>query len=192
MDNRTRRAVQSMIEPLRRRAAMMVARAVVSLVKDDESRQTLQAEILEGELRDDIERAQDYGFTSHPLAGCDAIIVCAAGAREQAIAVAVDDRRYRLQLQPGEVALYDDRGNKVQLLRDMVRVDAVQHLEATAPTTRIVSAVTIEGSLTVEGPTTLNGDTDTTGALTNNGKDVGSTHTHGGVQTGGGNTATPN
>ena len=186
MDNRTRRAMQSMIDPLRRRAAMMVARAVVSLIKDDEPRQVLQAEILEGELRDDIERAQNYGFTSHPFAGCDAVIVCAGGSRDQAIAVVVDDRRYRLNLQQGEVALYDDKGNKVQLLRDMVRVDAVDHLEVTAQTTRIVSAVTIDGPLTV------NGDVATTGALTNNDVNVGSTHTHGGVQTGGGNTATPN
>lgn len=186
MDNRTRRAVQSMLDPLRRRAAMMVARAVVSLIKDTGARQTLQAEILEGELRDDVERAQNYGFTSHPQVGCDAIIVCAGGSREQAIAVVVDDRRYRLQLQAGEVAMYDDLGNKVELLRDKLKVTAVQHLEATAPTTKIISNVTIEGSLTV------NGDVTTTGSIVNNGKHVDSTHTHGGVQPGGGNTSTPN
>ena len=39
---------------------------------------------------------------------------------------------------------------------------------------------------------TVNGNVATVGTLTNNGVDVGSTHTHGGVQTGGGNTAPPN
>ena len=161
-----------MLDPLKRRVAMMAARAVVRLVSDDASRQQLQAEILEGELRDNVERAQDYGFTSNPHVGADAIVLCLGGSREQAVAIVVDDRRYRLKLQPGEVALYDDMGNAVKLLRDMVKVEAVQHLEATAPTTRIVSDVTIEGTLTV------NGDVATIGALTNNGKDVGSDHKH--------------
>lgn len=192
MDNATRRAVGAMIEPLKRRAAMMVARAVVRLVDDAKGRQLLQAEILQGELREGVERAQNYGLTSHPHPGCDAVVICVGGSREQAIAVVVDDRRYRLNLQPGEVALYDDLGNCVKLLRDMVKIEAVQHLEATAPTTKIVSEVTIEGSLTVEGPTTLNGDVETTGSITNNGKRVDSTHTHGGVQSGAGNTGTPN
>lgn len=173
MDNPTRRAVEAMIRPLGRRIGMAVARAVVKLVTDGGGRQALQAEILEGELREGVERAQNYGLTSNPHPGSDAIIVCVGGSRDQAIAIVVDDRRYRLKpLQAGEVALYDDLGNKVQLLRNMVRVDAVQHLEATAPTTRIVSAVTIDGTLTV------NGDVSTTGTLQNNGKDVGSTHQH--------------
>jgi hypothetical protein len=50
---------------------------------------------------------------------------------------------------------------------------------------------TITGAVTVNGATTLNGNLATTGTLTNNGKSVGSTHTHSGVQTGGGTTGTP-
>ncbi len=172
MDNTTRRGVGAMLDPLRRRISMMASRGVVRTVSDNKSRQQLQAEILEGELREDVERAQNYGLAAHPHPGSDAIILCLGGSREQTVAIVVDDRRYKLNLQAGEVALYDDLGNKVQLLRDMVRVDAVQHLEATAPTTRIVSDVTIDGTLTV------NGDVATSGALTNNGKDVGSSHKH--------------
>lgn len=172
MDNVTRRGIAGMLDPLRRRISMMASRGVVTRVSDDRSRQQLQAEILEGELREDVERVQNYGLAVHPHAGADAIILCLSGSREQAVAIVVDDRRYKLNLQAGEVALYDDLGNRVQLLRDMVRVDAVQHLEVTAPTTRMASDVTIDGTLTV------NGDVDTNGALTNNGKDVGSNHRH--------------
>lgn len=186
MSSVTDRGLRAALDPLRRRLSMMASRAVVNLIKDTDSRQTLQVEILEGELRDGVERAQNYGFTSHPLAGCDAVIVCGGGSREQAIAVVVDDRRYRIQLQAGEVAMYDDLGNCVKFLRDMVKVEAVQHLEATAPTTKIVSEVTIEGSLTV------NGDVTTTGTVTNNGKNIGSTHTHTGVTPGGGSSGVPN
>lgn len=172
MDKGIDSKMRAAMAPIANKIAMMVAKAVVRLVNDAGGRQILQAEILQGELRDNIERAQNYGFTSNPLAGADAIIVCCGGAREQAIAIVVDDRRYRVNLQPGEVAIYDDRGNSIKLLESMVIVSAVDHLEATAPTTKITSNVTIDGNLTV------NGDVETFGSLENNGHDVGSTHKH--------------
>lgn len=46
--------------------------------------------------------------------------------------------------------------------------------------------------LTVNGPSAFNGNVETFGTLENNGVNVGSTHTHGGVQTGGGSTGVPN
>lgn len=52
--------------------------------------------------------------------------------------------------------------------------------------------VTIDtDQFTVNGPSLLNGDVETVGTLTNNGVNVGSTHTHGGVQTGGGTSGPP-
>ena len=166
------------------RVMMMFARGVLRAVNDTASRQTLQVELLKGELRDGIERMQNYGLNSHPLGG-DVAVAFLGGNREQGIVLVVDDRRYRLNLQPGEVALYDDLGNKVELLRTMVKVTAVQHLEATAPTTTINSAVTINGPLTV------NGNVATTGTITNNSKDIGSAHKHNGVTVGSGSTGGP-
>ena len=70
------------------------------------------------------------------------------------------------------------------------------------------TGVTINGNLTVNGLITgtagfaisggtggtmnVNGNIVSTGTITNNGKDIGSTHTHSGVQPGSGNTGTPN
>lgn len=165
------------------RVLMMIARGVLRGVNDDGKRQLLQVELLQGELRDGVERMQNYGFNSHPTGG-DVAALSVAGNREQIIVLAVDDRRYHLVLQPGEVAMFDDLGNKVELLRDMVKITAVQHCEVEAPTTLLKSAVTIDGSLTV------NGNVATTGTITNNGKNIGSTHTHPGDS--GGTTGTPN
>ncbi|WP_449106691.1 phage baseplate assembly protein V [Pseudomonas mohnii] len=167
------------------RVMMMVARGVLRGVSDRSGRQQLQVELLKDELRDGVERMQNYGMTSHPLGG-DVAVVFLGGNREKGIVLAVDDRRYRLSLQPGEVALYDDLGNKVELLREMLKVTAVQHLEAIAPTMKIAADVSIEGSLSVSG------DVSTTGDLRNNGKLVGSFHTHAGVTVGLGNTGVPN
>lgn len=206
MGNVSDRGLRAALDPIRRRIAMLAARAVVRLIDDSQSRQLLQVEILKGELRDGVERAQDYGFTSHPLPGCDAVIVCGAGARDQAIAVVVDDRRYRLKLQPGEVALYDDLGNAVKLLREKVKIEAVQEAEIEAPTVRVTSTTVIidAETVTVNADTTINGNFATTGDHTTtgnvnfigqvsaNGKRIDDTHTHSGVQPGGGNTGTPN
>ena len=181
MGNATDRGVRAMLAPLQRKLAMMAARAVVRLVNDTEGRQCLQAEILKGEIRDGVERAQDYGFTSHPLPGADAVLVSVGGTREQAIAIVVDDRRYRLKLQPGEVAMYDDLGNSVTLMRDRVKVEAVELVEILAPEVRITAP-----TVTIEGDTTF------TGTVTANGKRIDETHTHSGVEPGGGNTGTPN
>lgn len=167
------------------RVMMMVARGVLRGVSDRSGRQQLQVELLKDELRDGVERMQNYGMTSHPLGG-DVAVVFLGGNREKGIVLAVDDRRYRLSLEPGEVALYDDLGNRIELLRDMLKVTAVQHLEATAPTMKIIADVSIEGTLTVTG------DVATTGALHNNGKLVGSSHTHSGVTAGPANTGAPN
>lgn len=179
--------MREQLRDLGNRVMMAFGRGVLKGVNDAGGRQTLQAELLKGELRDGIEYMQHYGFTSHPHAGADIAVAFVSGNREQGIAVAVGDRRYRLTaLETGEVALYDDLGNRVMLLREMVKVVAVQHLEAEAPTTKLVSAVTIEGSLTV------NGNVATTGTITNNGKNIGSTHTHTGVTPGSGSTGVPN
>lgn len=47
-------------------------------------------------------------------------------------------------------------------------------------------------TITLTGNVTVNGNFGATGTMTNNGKNIGSTHTHSGVQTGAGNTGAPN
>lgn len=169
------------IKNLQQRIMMAIARGVVKGISDGGKRQTVQVELLKDELRDGVERMQNYGLTSHPHPGGDAAVVFVAGNREQGIVLAFENRQYRVVgLEQGEVCLYDDLGNRVSLLRDMVKIEAVQHLEAIAPTMKITSAVTIEGSLTVNGPSNMSGAITTTGTITNNGKNIGSTHRHGG------------
>lgn len=160
------------------RVMMMFGRGVLRAVTDTGPRQQVQVEMLKDELRDGLEHMQNYGFTSHPLGG-DVAVAFLGGNREQGIVLVVDDRRYRLALLPGEVAIYDDLGNKIELLREMVKVTAVQHLEALAPTIKLIGDLEVVGNVK------------TTGTITNNGKNIGSTHLHGGVLIGGANSGAP-
>ena len=153
------------------RVSMMFSRGVLRNVDDANGRQQLQVELLKNELRDGVEHMQNYGFTSHPKGG-DVAVAFIGGNREQGIVLVVDDRRYRIPLQAGEVAIYDDQGNKIELLRDMVKVTAIAHVEVVAPTIKLVGNVELVGGFKVTG------NIDTTGTIMNNGKHVDSTHTH--------------
>jgi phage baseplate assembly protein V len=113
------KVVQTFTKPLSTRIKNMVSRGVVQLVDDGTKIQTIQADLLEGETRDDIERVQNYGFTSVPKSGAEAVVIFVGGTRDHGLAVAVDDRRYRKTgLQPGEVAVYRDNGDSIVLKSD--------------------------------------------------------------------------
>lgn len=110
------REFQKLAAPLVRRIRLSVGRGIVRLVNDTLKLQAVQVSLLADETQDNVERFQEYGFTSHPLPGAEAIAVCVGGSRDHAVVIAVDDRRYRLQaIAPGEVAIYDDQGQKVHL-----------------------------------------------------------------------------
>lgn len=154
--------------PLRevsQRVMMMFSRGVLRSVNDSSGRQQVQVELLKDELRDSVEHMQNYGFTSHPTGG-DVAFASVGGNREQGIVLVVDDRRYRIPLEAGEVAMYDDLGNKIELLRDMLKVTAVTKVMIEAPNIQLVGNLDVQGNIT------------STGIIINNGKRVDSTHTH--------------
>ncbi len=116
-----------LLAPLRRKIVLSIGRAVITAVNDDTTLQTLQLTALQGEVLDLRERLQEYGFTSRPHPGADAIMVSLGGNRTNTVVVAVDDRRYRMKLQNnGDVALYTSTGNHVVL-----GVDGTIYIEGT-------------------------------------------------------------
>lgn len=111
-------------KPIVNRIRLLAGRGTLHLVNDGPAVQTVQATFLKDETRDGMERVQDYGFTSVPLAGMQPIAVFFGGDRSNGVVIACADRRYRLKgLQSGEVALYDDLGQKVHLTRSGVVVE---------------------------------------------------------------------
>lgn len=113
---------------------LMVSRAVIKLVTDAAKLQKVQISMLADEERGDVERFQNYGFTSVPHADAEAIAVSVGGSRSHMVVIAVDDRRYRLAgLEDGEVAIYTDEGDKIVLKRG-------REIEVTAGTRFIVHA----------------------------------------------------
>ena len=143
--------INKVIAPLKRSIALMIGRAVVTLVNDKTGLQSLQAAGLSEELLADIERFQDYGFTSVPLPGSEALLVFPSGNREHAIAARVDDRKFRpTGLNPGETCIYDFAGNMVILKAGEIEVKHAVKVNINAPVVDV-------GSGTLEK--ILNGET---------------------------------
>ena len=123
------------------RIRLMVGRAIVNLVNDATKLQSLQVDMLSDETQDDVERFQDYGFTSHPHPGAEAVIVCVGGLRSHSLAIRVDDRSFRLTgLEEGEVAMFDDLGNIVKLGRQSIEITGVTKVKVASPEVVIEAA----------------------------------------------------
>ena len=112
--------INKLTGPLARRVRLMVSRGVIGAVNDALKEQGVQVALLADEVRD-CERYQEYGFTSVPQAGAEAITVFVGGSRDHGVVIATGDRRYRLKgLAVGEVSLYTDEGDHIKLGRGRV------------------------------------------------------------------------
>lgn len=197
----------------------VLARGTVSAADGTKKMRVVQVRLLADEVRDDLEHVEPYGFTSEPLDDeqPEAFAAFFGGDRSHGIVFCIADRRYRLtKLKAGEVALYDDQGQKVHLTRDGIVVSTGKKLEATVggTLTAIVSgAATLKAaSVKIDAPTveitgelkvaklitgTGGSGAAVTGDIKVSGGDVTAdgislqNHTHGGVQGGSGTTGKP-
>jgi phage gp45-like len=103
-----------------------------------------------GETFTSREYFQHYGFTSRPLAGAEVIII---NEGNHYIGIASDDRRYRLHVEDGEVALYTDEGDFVHMKRgNNMEVTCLNKLKATVTNEieAITKAVKVNASVSCE------------------------------------------
>lgn len=99
----------------------MLARGTVVLVDALKKMQSLQLRLTAGELKDNVEHFEPYGFTSNPLEGAEVITAFIGGDRSHAVVLVASDRRYRIQeLEPGEVVIYTDEGDRIHFKRGRI------------------------------------------------------------------------
>ena len=122
------------LAPMRRKVQLMIGRAVIAAVDDSAQVQSMQVSMLADETHDQLERFMEYGFTSVPYPGAEAVVALVGGVRIHGIIIGVDDRRYRLVgLAAGEVAIYDDQGQKIHLTRDGIVLHSDKGVKIEAP-----------------------------------------------------------
>ena len=139
-----------MLAPLHRRMMLAVGRAVLRAVDDSGDLQRLQLTLLSEETRGEVERLQGYGFTAVPIAGAEVIVVSVGGNRDNPVAIALDDRRFRPSgLEPGEVCLFSRRADQRVILKaDGTVLIQAPKLRIEAPEVEIAGDVTVTGDVT--------------------------------------------
>lgn len=143
--------MKALFEKLQRGIRLMIGRAVIAAIDDDTGLQRLQLKALADEVMDLRERFQEYGFTSRPHPGAEAVFVSLGGNRTNTVVIAVDDRRYRLKLDnAGDVAMYSSGGNHL-IMR------AGGDIEAHAPG-NLTATVDGDASVVAGGEARVEGD----------------------------------
>lgn len=165
-----------MLDALARRVRMIVSRAALTLVNDALKVQGVQLTVLDGEVVQ-VQRFQQYGYTSVPLPGAEAIVAAVGGVRSHLVALAVDDGRYRLtHLQAGEVALYDNAGNVIHLQNgQVIGITAQRAINVTAPQVTVAASsqlavnapqASFSGNVSIAGTLAVQSDITTQTQLT--------------------------
>ncbi|GLQ73252.1 phage baseplate assembly protein V [Vibrio penaeicida] len=178
----TERFVQKLLAPIRRRINGAITRAVVSGVVEGLQRQNLQLKMHADESVDDIERFQNYGCSSFPPVGSEAILAAIGGNLGNLVAVAVEDKKVRPKGEAGDVFLYHLEGHKVRLTKDgKIIVTATDVIFEAASSLTIISPETlIQGPLHVTGGISTDLGIFATGGITSSSVVSGSDLTAGG------------
>ena len=122
-----RNIIKHMVGPLAKRVRMSIAKAVIDSVTDSADIQSLKVQILADEVIGSIERMQEYGFSSVPFNGTEAVAVFAGGNRANGVIIATDDRRHRPKGSEGDTFIYNAAGAIIKL------DNATGDIELTAP-----------------------------------------------------------
>ena len=133
------------------------ARGVVLAAAGAKKMRELQVRFLADEVRDELEHIEPYGFTSEPKddGKPEAFALFFDGDRSHGVVFSVADRRFRIHnMKPGEVAIYDDLGQNIYLMREGIRIETPGMLTAMVGKD---ASVTVCGALSADvlGATSL-------------------------------------
>lgn len=143
--------VLRLIDPIKKRIMNFFSRGVVQSCDDSKGIQRVKVALFADEIQDNVERFQNYGFTSKPLPGAEAMTIFHSGNRDHGVVIAVDDRRYRLKgMADGEVAIYTDegdsihfkRGNKIDITTNVLTVNASTKTVVNSPLAEVNAETT--------------------------------------------------
>lgn len=91
-------------------------RGILNLVKSGSDIQQVQVSGLADETIQDLELMQQFGFTSVPPAGTQAVVIPIGGKTTHGIIVATENGSFRVKnLKSGETAIYDSSGSTIIL-----------------------------------------------------------------------------
>ena len=178
-----------MIDQIFRRLQLLfsVGKAVLT------GRNNVQASFFDDDLSPNVRHVEPYGFSYFPNDGAEVYGLFVNGDRALGFALITGDKRYKMILQKGEVAIHDDSGNFVHIKRGgVIHVKASAKVIADTPLFEATHDAVVGGNLLVKGNTQsnagfyginggmaeMNGGAKVKGGFEVNGKDVSDGHSH--------------
>jgi phage baseplate assembly protein V len=141
-------------------------RGVLNRVNASEPMQTAQVAGLADETLQDVEHIQQFGFTSNPPPGTEAIIIPLGGTTTHGIVIATENGDYRIKsLASGEVAIYNQSGASITLKNGKVinidcnelNINASAGVNITAPDVNCSQQLTANGQINGNGGMAVKG-----------------------------------
>lgn len=131
------------------------------------------------------ELMQHYGIASAPLQGAEVIVLPVGGQSAHGVVIASIDGRWRIELQPGEVALHTDEGDHVHLRRGRIVEIVTDTLLVKASTKVRIESPRVEATGDIHADQDVSDATRTMQAD----RDIYNDHKHPGVTPGTGSSA---
>lgn len=104
----------------------------------------------------DHEHIEPFGFASRTPSGSEHIVISLGGTRSQSIVIMAHNRRYKFELEVGEVAIYNQFGDFVHLTDEgEAHIKASTRVHAETPLFECSADCLIQGNLQVKGATIL-------------------------------------
>jgi len=190
-----------MINSLYRRIVLLIGRGHITAVNDSGPVQKMQVKFSTLETHDNLPRLAEFGFSSNPPSGADAVVSFFGGDRSNGVVIATGHQQSRpVNLLPGESMLYSQDGKHVYLTADDgIVIDAqgqsVIVNNASTLTVNVATTITLNAPTEIIANTALlsvSGDIlDNAGTNTKTMaqmREIYNTHTHvvSSIQTGGG------
>lgn len=137
-----------LLEPIRNRVRLIVARALITATQDGEGGISLELNLGGGEVRDELELVQQYGVSSRPTAGSQVVTLFLGGSRDAGVVISTKGMGASMSfsLKEGEVALHTDEGDSVHLKRGRVVAITTETLEITASTAVKIDSPKVEAT----------------------------------------------
>lgn len=121
----------------------MILRGVIRRVDDAPKCQTVQASARSGEDLEG-ERFQEFGISTVPPVGTEAIAVQIAGTYDTEVIVATESREHRPRnMAAGDVVLYDAHGHQIRLVSSAIQLGSGAS-KGVARTGDAVASTTVE------------------------------------------------
>lgn len=183
-------ALSAATAPIVRRLIQLVQRSVVVSSRYVDNIRLLQLKLPGGSAIDGIEQLEPFGFTSHAPDGAEAITIALGGNSSHSIVILVSDRRYRLVIDKGEMAIYNQFHDKVHIRKDrVIEMKSAVKVLVDSPLLECLQNLKVGGNAEIGGNQTVIGTSTAADHISDGISGKG--HLHGGVQTGSGQTGAP-